>query len=115
MSAVWMRVRVELRDRVSGLVTGVVNLTPGIDYDIDYLQGRLLLSEPLASTADDHLLIRDGGLRGDDAYLVVRYEYSPGFDELDALSVGGQGHYWFGERVKVVPQRDNLAWRARAL
>ena len=95
------RVRIELRDRVSGLVNSVVSLTPGIDYDIDYLQGRVLLSQPLASTADDNLLVRDGGLRGDEAYLVVRYEYSPGFDELDALSVGGQGHYWFGERVKV--------------
>ena len=26
------------------LVTGVVNLTPVMDYDIDYLQGRVLLS-----------------------------------------------------------------------
>jgi hypothetical protein len=32
---------------------------------------------------------------------VVRYEYTPGFEELDALSVGAQGHYWFGERVKL--------------
>ena len=32
---------------------------------------------------------------------MVRYEYTPGFEELDALSVGAQGHYWFGERVKV--------------
>ena len=32
---------------------------------------------------------------------MVRYEYTPGFDELDALSTGAQGHYWFGERVKV--------------
>ena len=31
----------------------------------------------------------------------MRYEYTPGFEELDALSVGAQGHYWFGERVKV--------------
>ena len=45
------RVRIEIRDRASGLVTGVVNLTPAIDYDIDYLQGRILLAEPLASTA----------------------------------------------------------------
>ena len=95
------RVRVELRDRVSGLVNGVVNLTSGIDYDIDYLQGRVVLTEPLNSTADDNLLVREGGLRGDEAYLVVRYEYSPGFESLDALSVGAQGHYWFGDRVKV--------------
>jgi hypothetical protein len=95
------RVRVELRDRASGLVTGVINLTPAIDYDIDYLQGRILLTEPLASTAEDDLLVRSGALRGDEAHLVVRYEYAPGFDEIDALSVGGQGHYWFAERVKV--------------
>jgi len=32
-------------------------------------------------------------LPGDEAYLVVRYEYTPGFDQLDALSVGAQAHY----------------------
>jgi hypothetical protein len=95
------RVRIEYRDRASGLVTSVVNLTPAIDYDIDYLQGRLLLTEPLSATRDDNLLVREGSVQGDEAYLVVRYEYTPGFDELDALSVGAQGHYWFGERVKL--------------
>ena len=40
-------VRIELRDKDSGLVTGVVNLRPVLDYDIDYLQGRILLAEPL--------------------------------------------------------------------
>ena len=95
------RVRIELRDKASGLVTGVVNLTPVMDYDIDYLQGRILLNEPLASTADDNLLVRSGALSGDEAYLVVRYEYTPGFDEIDAVSMGGQGHYWFGDHVKL--------------
>jgi flagellar motor protein MotB len=95
------RVRIELRDKASGIVTGVVNLTPMIDYDIDYLQGRIVLNEPLASTADDNLLVRSGAVSGDEAHLVVRYEYSPGFDAIDALSVGGQGHYWFGDRVKL--------------
>jgi hypothetical protein len=95
------RARIEYRDRASGLVTGVVNLTPGIDYEVDYLQGRLLLTEPLRATREDDLLVRDGAIQGDETYLVVRYEYTPGFDELDALSTGAQGHYWFGERVKV--------------
>ena len=95
------RVRIELRDKASGIVTGVVNLTPAIDYDIDYLQGRVVLTEPLSSTANDNLLVRSGSVSGDEAYLVVRYEYSPGFDTIDAMSVGGQAHYWFGERVKL--------------
>jgi flagellar motor protein MotB len=95
------RVRIELRDKTSGIVTGVVNLMPAMDYDVDYLQGRIVLAEPLASTVDDSLLVRSNAVSGDEAFLVVRYEYTPGFDDLDAMSVGGQAHYWFGERIKL--------------
>jgi len=95
------RVRIELRDKTSGIVTGVLNLTPSLDYDIDYLQGRIVLTEPLASTADDNLLVRSNAVSGDEAYLVVRYEYTPGFGDIDAISVGGQAHYWLGDHVKV--------------
>ena len=95
------RVRIEVRDKSSGLVTGVVNLTPVLDYDVDYLQGRILLGEPLASSVDDNLLVRSNAISGDEAYLVVRYEYTPGFDDIDNVSVGGQGHYWFGDYFKV--------------
>src|SRR5207249_11306600 len=93
------RVRIEIRDKASRIVTGVVNLRPSVDYDIDYLQGRLLLSEPLSSTADDDLLVRNSGLSGGEAYLVVQYEYTPGFDKLDALATGGQGHYWLNDHI----------------
>jgi flagellar motor protein MotB len=95
------RVRVEIRDKASGIVTGVVNLRYPMDYDIDYLQGRVLLSEPLSSVVDDKLLVRSTGLSGDEAYLVVRYEYTPGFEKLDDVAVGGQGHYWFTDRVRL--------------
>ena len=95
------RVRIEMRDKDSGLVTGVVNLRPSIDYDVDYLQGRILLSEPLSSTGDDNLLVRSGGVSGEEAYLVVRYEYSPGFNEIKTLTRGGAGHFWLNDYVKV--------------
>ena len=95
------RVRVELRDKDSGLVSGVVNLRPVLDYDIDYLQGRVVLAEPLNSTVDDQLLVRSGGLSGDSAYLVVRYEYTPGFTELDSIATGGQAHMWVNDYIKV--------------
>jgi flagellar motor protein MotB len=95
------RVRIEVRDKDSGLVSSVVQLTPVLDYDVDYLQGRILLSEPLASTADDSLLVRTGGLSGDETWLVVQYEYTPGFDDVDATSLGGQAHYWLNDHVKL--------------
>src|SRR5262249_20635015 len=93
------RVRMEIRDKVSRIVTGVVNLRPSVDYNIDYLQGRLLLSEPLSSTAADNLLVRHSGLNGYEAYLTVHYEYTPGFDKLDAIATGGQSHLWFNDHV----------------
>jgi hypothetical protein len=95
------RLRIELRDKDSGLVTGVVDLQPTADYDIDYLQGRILLAEPLSSTQDDDLMVRTDGLSGQDAYLVVRYEYTPGFAEIDTLTTGGQGHYWLNDHIKL--------------
>ncbi len=95
------RVRIEVRDKVSGIVTGVVNLSPSVDYDVDYLQGSILLAEPLSATVNDSLLVRTGGSSGDEAYLVVRYEYTPGFDEVDALAAGGQAHVWLNDRIKL--------------
>ena len=95
------RVQIEVRDKDSGLVMSVVNLSPSLDYDIDYLQGRILLSEPMSSTVEDSLLVRSSGLSGNEAWLVVRYEYTPGLDDVDAVATGGQGHYWINDFVKL--------------
>jgi flagellar motor protein MotB len=95
------RVRIEVRDKDSGIVLGVKNLTPALDYDIDYLQGRMLLSQPLSPTADDGLLVHTGSLSGHPVFLVVRYEFTPGFDDPDTLAAGGRVHYWFNDHVKV--------------
>jgi len=95
------RVRIEVRDKDSGIVLAVKNLTPVLDYDIDYLQGRLLLSQPLPATADDGLLVHSGSISGHPVFLVVRYEFTPGFDDPDTLASGGRVHYWINDHVKV--------------
>ncbi|MHC4157086.1 MAG: TonB-dependent receptor, partial [Planctomycetota bacterium] len=95
------RIRIEVRDKDSGIVLGVKNLTPVLDYDIDYLQGRILLSQPLSATADDGLLVHSGSISGHPVFLVVRYEFTPGFDDLDTLAAGGRVHYWFNDHVKI--------------
>jgi flagellar motor protein MotB len=95
------RLRVEIRDKDSGLVVGVKNLTPVLDYDIDYLQGRILLSQPLAARADDSLLVHNDAVSGNPAFLVARYEFTPGVEGLDTLALGGRVHYWLNDHVKV--------------
>jgi len=71
-------VRIENSRQGSSIVTGVSTCNPNVDYNIDYLQGRLVLSQPLSSDASDNLLSPTSGLSGDEANLVVRYEYTPG-------------------------------------
>ena len=95
------RVRIEIRDKDSGLVVGVKNLSAALDYDIDYLQGRIMLSEPLSATATSSMLINNGGSAGDHVYLVVRYEYTPGFDNPDTVITGGRTHAWLGDYLKL--------------
>ncbi|MBE9568348.1 MAG: flagellar motor protein MotB, partial [Proteobacteria bacterium] len=40
-------------------------------------------------------------LSGNHVFLVSRYEYSPGLEEIDTLASGGRSHYWFNDNVKV--------------
>ena len=95
------RVRIEVRDKDSGIVLSVKNLTPVVDYDVDYLQGRLLLTQPLESTAADNLLVHSDSTGGNPVYLVVRYEFTPGVEDINAMTYGGRAHYWIGDHVKV--------------
>ena len=104
------RVRIEIRDKDSGLVLSVKNLTPSVDYDIDYLQGRLLLSKPLPATADDGMEVHSDSLSGHAVFLVVRYEFTPDLNDMDKLATGGRAHYWFNDYLKLgltaADQRD---------
>jgi hypothetical protein len=95
------RVRIEVRDKDSGRVIAVRTLATVLDYDIDYIQGRILLNEPLSSTASDDLLIADSSISGNPVYLVSRYEYTPGFSEIDDITLGTRAHYWVNNHFKV--------------
>ncbi len=101
------RVRVEVRDKVSGLVVETRNLRPQEDYDVDYIQGRILLSDPLQSTVQDTQIVRDGALSGNDVFLVVRYEYSPSLEDVDGYTVGGRATHWLGEKLRIGATAQN--------
>ncbi len=95
------RLRIEIRDKQSGVVLGVKNLTPVLDYDIDYLQGRILMAQPLPTTADDDLLVSSDSISGNPVFLVALYEFTPGFDDPDTLAAGGRVHYWLNDYIKL--------------
>ncbi len=95
------RLRIEVRDKDSGIVLSVKNLVPILDYNLDYIQGRILLREPLSSLANDKLLVSNSSLSGNPVYLVSRYEYTPGFTDINTLAMGGRTHVWLNDHVKI--------------
>ena len=96
------QLRIETRDSVSGLVIESRRLTYGTDYDLDFIQGRVILTRPLGSTGDDGRLFRDGSQSGNGQVLVADYEFTPVFGANDNGAVyGARAKRWFGDHVKL--------------
>ena len=95
------RLFAEVRDRDSGLVLERRELIAARDYELNYIQGRILLREPLPITADGSLFVRDSSLAGNPVWLVATYEYVPGLTRPDALTVGGRAQHWLTDQVRV--------------
>jgi flagellar motor protein MotB len=95
------RLRIEVRDKDSGMVIAVKNLTQNLDYTVDYLQGRILLTAPLSPVASDNLLVMSEASLGNPVYLVARYEYEPSAGDTNSMSLGGRTHVWINDYVKV--------------
>jgi len=94
-------VSLEIRDKDSGEVLSNTTLTEGNDYDIDAIQGRILLSEPLSSTATNSGLVQAGSLAGNPVYLVVNYEYTPGTTDLSDMATYGRVSHWLNDNVEL--------------
>ncbi len=97
------RVAIEVRDPTTGRVMQRIELHPGADYEIDNMQGRIILTNPLASVTRDGLpgITRDAPLDGNSQVLLVDYEYIPtGFDP-DDITAGVRAKHWFGDHVGV--------------
>jgi len=95
------RIWVEARDKDSGLVIERKQLTPSQDYEINYLQGRILLREPLASTGGNGGLVMTSAVNGNPIYLVSTYEYAPGVTEIKNLSTGLRASQWVNDHFQI--------------
>ncbi|SMX51150.1 TonB-dependent receptor [Actibacterium lipolyticum] len=91
---------VEVRDATTGRVVDRKLLTYGVDYDINYVQGIVLLRKPLSgSTSDGSLIVNNPG--GDNTVnLVAQYEYTPTL-ELDGFSYGGRAQSWVTDNLRI--------------
>ena len=107
------KVWVEVRQRDTAQVLERQDYIAGRDYEIDALQGRIILNRPLAQVVTDRgsSIIRTRPLEGDDVYLLVDYEYVPDAFDADKMTYGARGKTWIGDHVavgasKIVDQQD---------
>ena len=94
-------ISVEVRDNTTGRIINRRSLRLGFDYDIDYVQGLVILKTPLGSTTAANDVVRDDALGGANQYLVVNYEYSPTAADANGYSLGGRAQQWLGETLRV--------------
>ena len=95
------RAWVEVRDKDSGLVLETRQLVAVQDYEVNALQGRIILRDPLASTAGASTLVQSGSLIGHPVHLVVTYEYAPGVTASEDLALGGRGSVWVNDHLQI--------------
>ena len=95
------RVFMEVRDRDSGIVLERQELIAARDYDVNYLQGRILLRSPLPIVASTDLFVHNSSLAGNPVWLVATYEYTPGLTRPGSLTYGGRAQQWVGDHVRV--------------
>jgi len=95
------KVWVEIRDKDSQMVLSRQQLAASQDYDINYLQGRIVLRAPLPSTADGSALVQTTLLNGDPVYLVTTYEYVPGLTEISGMVGGVRASQWLNDNIRL--------------
>ncbi|MGR3541077.1 MAG: hypothetical protein ACU0BS_06580, partial [Hasllibacter sp.] len=103
-------VSVQLRDPDTDRVVATRALTPGEDYEINYVQGIVTLRRPLSSDVETGLL----GLPSDDdlqAVLVAQYEITPAATDVDGMALGARAEFWAtdGLRLGVSALREETA------
>lgn len=94
---------IEIRDPTTGRVDQRFALMRGADYEIDPIQGRLILTKPLAQITRDqlHRISRDSPLDGNSQWLIVDYEWVPTGMDRGQMTGGLHGKHWFGDHVGV--------------
>ena len=107
------KVSVEVRQRDTNQVVERRDFVRGRDYEIDALQGRIILRRPLSPVVGDRVpaIIRSRPLDGDDVFLLVDYEYIVDALTGDRVTYGARGRAWLGDHVaigatKVTDERD---------
>ena len=92
------KVQVETRDKVTGLVLSSKTMQEGIDYEIDYDNGRITFWQPVHHVTGSDSIISGNLLDGNPVYVVVDYEYET-LDRFNEATVGVRAKQAIGDNI----------------
>lgn len=69
------QVKIEVRDKNSGMAVYSVPQKENLDYEIKYDEGRIIFKRPVLSVASSDGIISNSILEGNPVYITVNYEY----------------------------------------
>lgn len=90
------KVKIQIRDERTNRILREVVLIEGKDYEINDLQGRIILTNPLPTViaAGTSGVIKDEPFYGENVNLVVDYEYYTGETDFAKSTYGFRGKSW---------------------
>lgn len=91
---------VEVVDAETGFIVESLVLQEGVDYQVDHLQGVLLLTEPLSSGLSDDSLISGAG-DDYDINIIAQYEYTPTDNDVSNSTTGGRLQGWVTDELRL--------------
>ena len=91
---------VERRDPDTGRVIDRQVLVEGRDYRINYLQGVITLSQPLAGLGSGGGVITPAPGTAPQTRLVAQYEFTPTAGDLDGFALGARAEVWVRDDLR---------------
>lgn len=97
------KLAVEIRDSETDRVISRKALLEGRDYEIDHIQGRIILNQPLLTVGNEIApsIIKDTPLDGNAIWLLADYEYVPHSFDADQATYGARGKHWLNDKFAV--------------
>lgn len=93
------KVRLEMRDKNTGLVLAQIDQSRDADYTIKYEEGRILFRQPISSVVDSASLIHQPSLQGHPVFILVDFEHEVG--SFEKKGVGGRLRQQIGDRLAI--------------
>ena len=92
---------VEVVNPTTGQVISRRTLIFGTDYDINYVQGLVILNTPLSGSGPDADLIGANPNGDNETFLVANYDHTPTLADLDTFSYGARIQSWVTDDLRL--------------